>query len=70
MWRRKTPHMAAQTRQAPFSKISVIRGRLFLRKPRPTRTEEMAAAMSRDYVIKLFQQGKLTLMQSAELCKK
>jgi predicted HTH domain antitoxin len=31
-------------------------------------TEEMAAAMSRDYAMKMFQQGKLTLMQSAELC--
>jgi predicted HTH domain antitoxin len=31
-------------------------------------TEEMAAAMSREYAMKMFQQGKLTLMQSAELC--
>jgi predicted HTH domain antitoxin len=30
--------------------------------------EEMAAAMSREYAMKMFQQGKLTLMQSAELC--
>jgi predicted HTH domain antitoxin len=30
--------------------------------------EEMARAMSREYAMKLFQQGKLTLMQSAELC--
>jgi predicted HTH domain antitoxin len=31
-------------------------------------TEEMAAAMSREYAMKLFRQGKLTLVQSAELC--
>jgi predicted HTH domain antitoxin len=30
--------------------------------------EEMASAMSREYAIKLFRQGKLTLVQSAELC--
>jgi predicted HTH domain antitoxin len=31
-------------------------------------TEEMAVAMSREYAIKMFQRGKLTLMQSAGLC--
>jgi predicted HTH domain antitoxin len=30
--------------------------------------EETAAAMSREYAMKMFHQGKLTLVQSAELC--
>jgi predicted HTH domain antitoxin len=30
--------------------------------------EEMAAAMSQEYAMKLFHRGKLTLVQSAELC--
>jgi predicted HTH domain antitoxin len=30
--------------------------------------EEMAAAMSREYAMKMFHQGNLTLVQSAELC--
>jgi predicted HTH domain antitoxin len=30
--------------------------------------EEMAAAMSREYATKMFHQGKLTLVQAAELC--
>jgi predicted HTH domain antitoxin len=30
--------------------------------------EEMAAAMSREYAMKMFHQGKLTLVQSAEFC--
>jgi predicted HTH domain antitoxin len=29
---------------------------------------EMASAMSREYAMKMFHQGKLTLVQSAELC--
>jgi predicted HTH domain antitoxin len=31
-------------------------------------TAEMAAEMSRDYAVKLFEQGKLTLAQSARFC--
>jgi predicted HTH domain antitoxin len=30
--------------------------------------DEMAAAMSRDYAVKLFAEGKLTMTQSANLC--
>jgi predicted HTH domain antitoxin len=30
--------------------------------------EEMAIDMSREYAMKMFHQGKLTLVQSAELC--
>jgi predicted HTH domain antitoxin len=30
--------------------------------------DEMAAAMSRDYAIKMFAEGRLTMTQSANLC--